>query len=493
MPIKIKFSLSRLLLISVIGLLLVRFILIGAVPLLDKTEARYAEISRIMVATSEWVVPQVDFGFPFWAKPPLSMWFSALSYELFGISELAARLPSFLMQVLLLLFLGIWAKKRGYSAVLLAFILLSTPEFLIHTGVVSTDTALSFCVVVAMLSFWEALQQNANSYWKYLFYIALGFGLLAKGPIMLLITLPPILIWVLLNKISVVRILRTLKWKTGILLTLIIALPWYIFAELKSPGFLNYFIIGEHFRRFFDPSWTGDLYGVSHKQARGTIWLFLLLFAFPWIQLVLYRLWKTRKAILKNEWTSFLVLWLLWIPVFFTFSTSILHTYILPAICPMAILALQAWKEIKFKKTWLGVGAVFPITLLLVSAAFFLTKDTHKYLNTDKYLIRGISQESLENSVPLYYWKSKSYSGQFYSKALAQTVKDSLELEQALDDHESLFILVSNKRYKKFPVKYVSGLKLINSNYKTSVFLLQKDASWVKYSWKESKSSKEIR
>jgi hypothetical protein len=50
------------------------------IPLLDKTEARYAEIARIMWDTNQWIMPQIDYGIPFWAKPPLSTWLSAGSY-----------------------------------------------------------------------------------------------------------------------------------------------------------------------------------------------------------------------------------------------------------------------------------------------------------------------------------------------------------------------------------------------------------------------------
>jgi 4-amino-4-deoxy-L-arabinose transferase-like glycosyltransferase len=54
--------------------------------LLDKTEARYAEIARIN--TNQWIMPQIDYGIPFWAKPPLSTWLSAGSYS-FWVNEFA--------------------------------------------------------------------------------------------------------------------------------------------------------------------------------------------------------------------------------------------------------------------------------------------------------------------------------------------------------------------------------------------------------------------
>jgi hypothetical protein len=80
------------------------------IPLLDKTEARYAEIARIMWDTNQWIMPQIDYGIPFWAKPPLSTWLSAGSY-LLGLMSLH-RLP-FTQYVLILT--GKMVKKSGLS------------------------------------------------------------------------------------------------------------------------------------------------------------------------------------------------------------------------------------------------------------------------------------------------------------------------------------------------------------------------------------------
>ena len=77
-----------IILISVITLCIFRFFLTGFIPLLDKTEARYAEIARLMYETNEWIVLQIDYGIPFWAKPPLSTWLSALSINMFGVNEI---------------------------------------------------------------------------------------------------------------------------------------------------------------------------------------------------------------------------------------------------------------------------------------------------------------------------------------------------------------------------------------------------------------------
>ena len=195
-----KFQKNHLIIfISIITLVIFRFFLTGFIPLLDKTEARYAEIARLMYETNEWIVLQIDYGIPFWAKPPLSTWLSAISINLFGVNEIATRLPSFLLCIVILIILGKFVKKSAYSFYLPAFILLTTPEFLIHMGVVSTDVTLTFSITLIMLSFWKAMQNDQKTFWNYLFFFGVGLGLLSKGPIALILTGPPIFIWCLLD------------------------------------------------------------------------------------------------------------------------------------------------------------------------------------------------------------------------------------------------------------------------------------------------------
>ena len=259
--------------ISVIALVILRALLNAFVPLMDKTEARYAEIARIMAETNDYITPQIDYGIPFWAKPPLSTWLSALSFEVFGVNEFAARFPYLLLSVLIIFLIGKYAKKEGFSFYLPGFIALTIPEFLIHAGVVSTDTALMFCVTLVMISFWEIMQDSKKTIWKILLFAGFGFGLLAKGPIIFILTLPPIFFWSLLTK-SFFKIFKKINVFIALISVAIIAIPWYYLAEQKTPGFIDYFIVGEHFKRFFDSSWSGDKYGFPKQQPLGIIWIF---------------------------------------------------------------------------------------------------------------------------------------------------------------------------------------------------------------------------
>ena len=461
---------SNILFISVVVLVIFRLILTATIPLLDKTESRYAEIARIMWETNQWIVPQIDYGVPFWAKPPLSTWLSAASFVVFGVNEFAARFPSFLLSIILIIITGKIAKKNGVSFYLPGFILLTMPEFLIHTGVVSTDTALEFCVTLMMISFWQTMKSDTKTYWNYLFFVGLGLGFLAKGPLIMVLTFPPLFLWCCLDLNRFKQLLSKFSIVIGLLITAIIAVPWYYFAEQQSPGFLDYFIVGEHYKRFVEPGWKGDLYGSGHSQPKGMIWVFMLIFTLPWFQVVLHKLWKTRTTIFKNEWVSFLVLWMFWTPLFFTISSNILHTYLLPITIPMMFLIVYWWEDFTRKKLLIRTALIFPVLVFIFYFGFFATGKLDYNLNSDKYLLENLNIKTENKEIPLYYWKDKNYSGQFYSNGKAKVLKNEAQLDSVLLLDKKIFFVIQTKKKSEIPQKYLDKMTLTQSNFKTSIF-----------------------
>lgn len=87
---------ERWLIGGIAGVLLVRLVLLPMYPIIDKSEARYATVAMHMAKNGDWITPTVDGATPFWAKPPLAFWLTASSYQVFGLNEFAARLPSYL-------------------------------------------------------------------------------------------------------------------------------------------------------------------------------------------------------------------------------------------------------------------------------------------------------------------------------------------------------------------------------------------------------------
>ncbi len=306
-----------------------------------------------------------------------------------------------------------------------------------------------------------------------MFFIAVGLGFLSKGPIVLVLTGPPIFIWLILQKIKIKAVYSRLPWVKGTIITCLISIPWYVLAEKRSPGFLNYFIVGEHFDRFLKPHWNGDLYGSGHPQPIGMIWVFLLLFTFPWFQIVLIKLWKNRATLLKDNWVSFLVLWLFWIPIFFTMSKNILHTYILPVTIPIALLMVHWWAPYKNKKTALILSSIFPIGAIIVFIGLNFMEAWHEQLNSDKYLIEHQIPKPSGVSTPIYYWKNVSYSGEFYSKGHAKKIPTKKALETIINTNKKFYFIVLKKRIKDIPKTFINQLVFLESNYTTSIFLYE--------------------
>ena len=95
------------------------------------------------------------------------------------------------------------------------------------------------------------------------------------GPIAAVLVGLPLDVWTLrFGKLGLVA--REFRWVSGMLLTTMLVVPWYVLAEVRTPGFLEYFLIGEHWHRFVTPGWRGDLYGTAHAFPRGSIWLFAI-------------------------------------------------------------------------------------------------------------------------------------------------------------------------------------------------------------------------
>ena len=427
------------------------------IPLTDKTEARYSEIARLMSETGNWIVPQIDYGVPFWAKPPLSTWLSAISISIFGENEFFVRLPSLILSLLMVFFISKYIANKKLPFFLPCLILFSLPEFFLHAGVVSTDVSLSFSIMLIMISFWK-ISEKRSLIWESLFIVGIAMGLLSKGPISIVLTFPPLFLWGLRFRLPIRKLFR-ISWIFGILL----ALPWYFLIEKKSPGFTNYFIVGEHFLRFIDSSWAGDKYGFPKQQPYGIIWIFLILGTIPWIFSLLKKLIKNFTSIWDNKWEFFLWSWLLWTPIFFTISKSLIHTYIMPVMVPVTLLVCHYWENLKFKRFQLGISIFIPI-LILISYSF---KDIRELVESksDKALI----EKTNNHFAPIYSLKVKSYSSQFYSKGKIKKI-DFEELENLIEDNNSFFIVIKENKIDSIMLETKKKLKNIYERSDKSLY-----------------------
>lgn len=461
---------------------LLRLLSLGMYPLMDTTEARYAEIARIMVELDDWVTPWFDYGVPFWGKPPLSFWFTAVSFKVFGINEFAARLPHWLLGVgVAWLVWGFAVCRSRQIAIYTIALLVGSLLFFASAGAVMTDMALVLGTTMAMRGFWLGLHGTARerARERWLFFIGLGIGLLAKGPIALILSLVPIAIWAAASgRISAVW--REMPWLRGGLLTLAIALPWYILAEMRTPGFLNYFLIGEHWHRFLVPGWHGDLYGSAHNYQRGTIWLFLLVDLMPWTLLlpVFYlasRKSQTVKGILAEErgWRVYLLLWGLMPAVFFTWAGNILWPYVLPGFPALALLA-GGWLAKHPNRTLVERFLVVGVTCTLLAQFLFIFSLPISGRNenkSEKYLVADYEAKRKPGEALIYFGK-KPFSAAFYSHGKAEYAADATHLTQRLE-YASAYVAVPSRQADRLPPSLATRLKPVGTHGRYTLYVVE--------------------
>ncbi len=326
-----------------------------------------------------------SYGIPFWAKPPLSTWLSAFSMKLFGVNEFAARLPSTMLGIGMMIMVWLWCAPRfGRDFALAACTALAGMSlFFMAGGAVMTDSSLTICTTLTMVSFWQAmhpeqLTARQHKIWSYLFFVGLGIGLLAKGPLVGVLTFLPILPWVALRK-NWMHAWRSLPWFSGSVLMLAIGAPWYLLAEHRTPGFIAYFILGENFGRFLNSGWSGDKYGHAHAEPLGMIWAFWLISALPWSFVFIAKLnafFRGGRAWIASSdgWISYLLLWAFMPIVFFTFAHNIIWPYPLPTLPALAVLTMELLRRSDSAKplgTKLAALNFFtPVVLLIVAALY---------------------------------------------------------------------------------------------------------------------------
>ncbi len=440
------------------------------IPLNDSTEARYGEIARIMLETHNWITPMHQYNVPFWAKPPLSIWLSALSMKVLGVSPFAARLPGFLLSLSILGLVWSIAKRRGgvTAAMTATLVLAGTLYFYLNSGTVMTDPSLLFSTSLIMIAFWQTVMERQRS-WRYLFFIGMGVGLLAKGPVALILAVMPIGLWVLIER-RWLAIGRVFPWFKGLFLTAVIALPWYCLAELKTPGFLYYFIVGEHLGRFLQPGWQGDKYGFAHVAPYGMIWIYALFGTFPWCLPGGMWLYQNRKRLpsLNQEdksWIRYLLLSALTPLVFFTFARNIIYPYVFPSLPAFALLFVELVKHASIPEQQLK--RLFPIAttvgfIFSIAIAVFVW-DPEWVAKSQDRVVAAYKTQSPTAQSRLIYWTAKTdYSAQFYSEGRATSTLYPKELCRLLANNTKNYVVLDSEELRPIPDPLMSQLQKIS-------------------------------
>jgi 4-amino-4-deoxy-L-arabinose transferase-like glycosyltransferase len=311
---------------------------LGHLPLLQPDEGRNAEVAREMKHSGAWLVPTYN-GVDYLDKPAFYFKAVALSLAAFGTNETAARLPSSLFGVALVVMTWAFCRRVYGSArlaCLAAIVTATMPLFFAHARIVIFDMALAFFVCGAIFAGFlaEEAEGRPRRNWYLLASAAAGLATLVKGPVGFLIPMLVLLaVQPLLGRRGAwKRLLAPLNW----VVFFAVALPWFVGLCLKRPDFLHYGLVQESFQRFTDTKafHRGKPFYYYALIVAGTF--------FPWSLLLpeaVLVTWRLRLA--RHRADLLCVVWSLLTVLFFSISRSKQPAYILSVCVSCGILVAR--------------------------------------------------------------------------------------------------------------------------------------------------------
>lgn len=323
-------------------------------PLLLPDEGRYVGVAWHMLASGDYLTPRLD-GMPFFHKPPLFYWLTAASLHVFGDNAWAGRLCSVLAAVVLVTVFYVFLRRYArWRAAGLAVVILAVQPFLFgaaHYANLDMLVATLMCLTImagadAVFRRDQILEDRMSLTGM---YVAAAAGFLAKGLIGVVLPGGVLFFWLLARR-RFDAILRLLWWP-GIVLFLILTLPWMVIMQVRHPDFFHYYIVVQHFQRFLDPGFNNP-----HP-----FWFYVpvvLGLTLPWsIQLwrwcqpqgpldaafvpPVHRLEQVDRRVLRGLMLS----WLLVVLVFFSIPTSKLVGYVIAVLPPLAWFIQEAFEQ----------------------------------------------------------------------------------------------------------------------------------------------------
>ncbi|MCY7292707.1 MAG: glycosyltransferase family 39 protein, partial [Ferruginibacter sp.] len=288
-------------------LLLIPVYLIGfGIDIMDIDASQYAEMSREM-SNSNSYLQVYEIGKDYLDKPPLLFWVSSISIKIFGVNNFAYRFPSFLFALFALFstyrFALLYYKKE--IAALAALVLASCQAFFLINHDVKTDTILMSCVI---FSVWQlaAWFQNKKTVNFVLAFVGIGLGMLAKGPIALIV---PILAFgthfILTRNFAAI-----FKWQylLGVIIIAIVLLPMsvglYTQFDLHPEKIVNEKTGVSGLRFFYWTQSFGRITGESVWNNNSNIFFLFqnMLWSFlPWIIIFTVAFFTEFKLLIKQK------------------------------------------------------------------------------------------------------------------------------------------------------------------------------------------------
>jgi 4-amino-4-deoxy-L-arabinose transferase-like glycosyltransferase len=345
---------------------------LGRGAITDSDEAFYAESSREMVASGDWVTPYYNYE-PRFQKPILYYWLTSTTYLATGATEMGARLWAAAAGVGLVLVTAACGRRWYDEATgLLAGAIVATNFGYFSIGRMALpDLPLTFCITLAIWAALVSTLEQERSARKFVILAALGLGLgfLMKGPVGIIIPVLVILPVLMIERRSIG--LNPADIVIGFLIMLAVALPWYVVMWARHGNdYLQSFFVGDNLERF-----ATDRFNDPRPW-----WYYVPVVAgglLPWTPLALVWLGPITQFIRGRRSVGTvdlrLLLWTALPLVFYSVSVGKQPRYVLPVLPPLAVLL--AASIVERTQEWRGFDGVrsMPRRAMPVVAGSFLS------------------------------------------------------------------------------------------------------------------------
>jgi len=362
---------------ALVVLFVVLFWRLGTPSFWDPDEAHYAQTTREMVATRDWLAPYYNEE-PFFDKPALFHQLQGVAMLAFGPTEFAARIVPALAALVLIGFTAWFGATlascdTGATAALLLAV--SPGVFALARYAILDTVFTAFLFGAAALLAVAALKDRSRLQWPG--YMCLAGAVLIKGPLALALCGLTLLLACAVST-DLRRRFLGLRWLLGLALVIAIAAPWFVYMYLRfRHDFVNGYLLDENIRLFAAPRFANQ---------PGAWFYFQILAAglLPWTGLLIGRFVDDMVAVIRGErldaLETLLWAWTAAVVGFFTASAFKLDHYVFPAAPALCLLCARAWGDLRadphgprHAATRVGAQLVGPLLVVIgVGCGYFL-------------------------------------------------------------------------------------------------------------------------
>jgi 4-amino-4-deoxy-L-arabinose transferase-like glycosyltransferase len=353
-----------------------------------------------MFARGDFVTPYLN-GVPRFEKPILFYWTQAAAFTAFGDNEFAARLPSAIAGVgivLVLYLLGVEIASRR-AAFVAALVMATMFRFVTFARIGLTDVPVMFFVIAALYGFiravqplsggdrrwgpasgdrrWGSASAGPSAAWALFAWVCIGLGVLTKGPVGLL----SVAIWAAYAAFSRNwSVFGRTRPLIGMAIALAIALPWYVVMAVQHGRAFTDFALGHEIvermlsEQSFGAPARGFFYYFKIWPGDAAPWSAVFVASVGWIA------WRwssldrgARQAVV------FAAAWFISVFLVFSVSRSKVPHYVLPAYPAAAVLIgvfVDRLADTHDDALWWSVPmAVVAVASILAAAATALFLD----------------------------------------------------------------------------------------------------------------------